>query len=230
MFRELRCSAKVEASVRGVRATHDIDVWVVFERFGLKQKWAVECKFWDKPIPKEKVLALRSIVEDVGADKGILVAESGFQPGAFSAATSTNILLTTLADLRILAEDDLQEIILQSLEKKAISLRERHYNLYEWYELGPGSAAASPRPGVDSEKYIGMSALLGALDEGFKRVKMDQFPAPIGIDFEVDSYKMARSRNEFVELVGETIENVDGWISRQEAAIKLAMQKGRGHS
>jgi restriction system protein len=115
LFRELGCSVEVEASVEGVRASHDIDVWVVFERFGLEHRWAIECKYWDKPIPKEKVLTLRSIVDDVGADKGILVAESGFQSGARDATSSTNILLTTLSKLRSLAEHDLQRTILEEL-------------------------------------------------------------------------------------------------------------------
>jgi hypothetical protein len=50
-------------------------------------------------VPKEKVLALKSIVEDLGADRGIIVSEAGFQPGAEDAARGTNItLVTSLAD------------------------------------------------------------------------------------------------------------------------------------
>jgi hypothetical protein len=226
LFRELGCSTEVEASVKGARAIHDIDVWVVFERFGLEHKWAIECKLWNTPIPKEKVQALKYIVEDVGADKGILVAESGFQPGANDTATSTNILLTTLGELQSLAKNDLQAMILEDLERRVIDLRERHYHLYAYKQRGPGVALASPRPGVDSENWVRTSALLGALGYGFERIKIDQFPVPVGIDFDVDGYEMATSKKEFIELAAHTINQVDTWISKQEASIEATPQEG----
>jgi hypothetical protein len=225
LFRELGCSAEVEASVEGVRATHDIDVWVVFERFGLEHRWAIECKYWDTPIPKEKVLTLKSIVDDVGADKGILVAESGFQPGARDAASSTNILLTTLSKLRSLAEHDLQRAILEDLEMKVFDLKERTYGLYV-HERDEFGGVSSPRPGVDSRNYLKMVGLLGILEDGFRWVKRDQFPAPVGIDFDADGYKMARDKKEFIDLAGENIEYVDIWVSTQEAAIEAALRDG----
>ncbi|WP_431605167.1 restriction endonuclease [Acinetobacter johnsonii] len=42
----------------------------------------IECKNWKTNIPKEKVLALRSIVEDIGAHRGFIVSNKGFQSGA----------------------------------------------------------------------------------------------------------------------------------------------------
>ena len=45
LLRELGCTAEVEASVQGVRANHDIDVWVAFERFGLEHRWCIECVY-----------------------------------------------------------------------------------------------------------------------------------------------------------------------------------------
>lgn len=44
---------------------------------------------------KEEVLALKSILEDIGADRGIIVSENGFQSGAQDAARGTNITLVT---------------------------------------------------------------------------------------------------------------------------------------
>jgi hypothetical protein len=227
LFRELGCSAEVEASVEGVRATHDIDVWVVFERFGLEHRWAIECKYWDAPIPKEKVLTLRSIVDDVGADKGLLVAESGFQPGAFAAATSTNVLLTTFADLRALAESDVQSIILEDLERRVITLSSRASAfLYTARETKTG-VTMRPRPGVDLDDYLTMRALLGILEDGFRSVKIDQFPAPVGMNFDADRATLARNKREFIEMSGETIESVNAWVTEQEAAIESAHHGGK---
>jgi hypothetical protein len=200
LFRELGCLAQVEALVEGVRATHKIDVWVVFERFGLEHQWVVECKDWKTPVPKEKVLVLKSIVDDVGADKGILVAECGFQPGAFAAASSTKILLTTFADLRTLAESDVQSIILEELERRVITLSFRVSTfLYTDGKMKSG-VGMRPRPGVDLDDYLKMRALLGILEDGFRRVKVGQFPAPVGIDFATDRATVARTKQEFVEM------------------------------
>uniref|UniRef100_UPI00214D0BDC restriction endonuclease n=1 Tax=Klebsiella pneumoniae TaxID=573 RepID=UPI00214D0BDC len=39
--------------------------------------WLVECKHWKNPVSKLHVLALREIVTEIGADRGILLSESG---------------------------------------------------------------------------------------------------------------------------------------------------------
>ena len=93
-FRSLGCDAQVEAKIIGARAEHKIDVWVCFTKFGLETKWVIECKDWNSAIPKEKVLALKSVVEDVGADRGFLISTTGFQSGAVRACEKTNITLT----------------------------------------------------------------------------------------------------------------------------------------
>jgi len=44
-------------------------------------------------------MALSSIVQDIGADRGFLMSESGFQSGAIRATNNTNITLSSLEDL-----------------------------------------------------------------------------------------------------------------------------------
>lgn len=92
-FRRQGYTAEVEKRVKGVRAEHKIDVYVSFSQLGIESKWAVECKLWKTPVTKEKVLALKSLVEDIGADRGFIFSEKGFQSGANDAAFGTNILL-----------------------------------------------------------------------------------------------------------------------------------------
>ena len=103
----LGCSVEVRATVKGARAKHKTDVWVRFNRFGIEANWVVDCKFWRTPVTKEKVLALISVVDDVGADRGILVSHRGFQTGAVRAAEHTNVTLTSLEELRRTAQNDL---------------------------------------------------------------------------------------------------------------------------
>ncbi|MDQ3925243.1 MAG: restriction endonuclease [Actinomycetota bacterium] len=200
LFRELGCSAEVGISVQGARGAHAIDVWVEFERFGLENRWTGECKFWKRPVPKEKVLTFKSIVEDVGADKGIFVAESGFQSGAIKAANSTNILLTKFADLQAQAENDIQSILLERLERKLFALDSRIKKLGEWEEIEQGDAPALRsfrfHPGVDYQSYLRIIGLLATLGSGFRSVKMEDFPALVRVD---DYVRLrATNREEFI--------------------------------
>lgn len=98
VFRRLGCNALVDYRAKGVRATHDIDVYATFLRSGILCTWVIECKLWKTRVPKEKVLALKSIIDDLGADRGIMVSEVGFQPGAQDAARGSNITLVTSLD------------------------------------------------------------------------------------------------------------------------------------
>lgn len=89
---------KVDETIRGARAEHKIDVTARMSIAGLDQCWLIECKSWKRRVPKERVLTFRGVVEDIGADRGLLFSESGFQAGAIYAAQNTNITLTSLAE------------------------------------------------------------------------------------------------------------------------------------
>ena len=92
------CVARVNQPVHGARiGTVHVDVLAEFgdprdptdttgpfspkggHRFVFKV--VVECKFWKRPIPQEKIFALKTIVEDVGAALGVLISEAGVQHG-----------------------------------------------------------------------------------------------------------------------------------------------------
>lgn len=88
----------VDETIRGARAEHKIDVTARMSIAGLDQCWLIECKSWKRRVPKERVLTFLGVVEDIGADRGLLFSESGFQAGAVYAAQNTNITLTSLAD------------------------------------------------------------------------------------------------------------------------------------
>lgn len=99
-FKRLGFAAEIEKPFEGARGIHSIDVWVTGKLQSFDVRWVVECKDWKNPVPKEKVLALQSVALDVGADRGFLLSESGFQAGAIRSARLTNITLTSLMDLR----------------------------------------------------------------------------------------------------------------------------------
>jgi len=105
-FRSLGLQADVEITVKGVRGDHDVDVFVKGCLFGVAFVWIVECKAWSSNIPKEKVMALAAVVEDIGADRGFLLSELGFQSGAILQARKRNITLTSIQDLREVATEN----------------------------------------------------------------------------------------------------------------------------
>ncbi len=80
-FRSIGLEANTNVTIRGVRTSHDVDVVVRSNHVGFDLLWLVECKYWKTPVSKLHVLALREIVSDIGADRGILMAERGFQSG-----------------------------------------------------------------------------------------------------------------------------------------------------
>jgi hypothetical protein len=110
LFRAAGCDAKVEEVVEGARGKHKIDVYVTFKQYGMNAVWIVECKYWNRRVSKETVMALSGIVADCGADKGIIISKKGFQSGAVRAATKTNIILTSLEELTEYIADKTDEI------------------------------------------------------------------------------------------------------------------------
>lgn len=96
-FHRLGLSAETNVTLQSVRSSHDVDVVVRFERAGIAHLWVVECKDYSRSVEKEKPLALRTVVDDVGADRGFLLCEKGFQRGAREVAEKTNITVTSLA-------------------------------------------------------------------------------------------------------------------------------------
>jgi hypothetical protein len=106
-FRRLGFHTEIEASVAGARAVHKVDVLVSGELHGIQFRWVIECKNWKTNIPKEKVMALANIVQDIGADRGFLLSETGFQSGAIRATAHTNLTLSSIADLKIEAQASL---------------------------------------------------------------------------------------------------------------------------
>ena len=99
-FRELGCRAEVDKTVTGARGRHEIDVYVTFEKLGQECHWIVEAKLWARPVGKSVVQTLQTVVQNVGADRGFIFSESGFQSGAFTASQNANILLDSLEDRR----------------------------------------------------------------------------------------------------------------------------------
>jgi hypothetical protein len=105
-YRELGLAAQTDAPLEGARGRHKVDVAVRGRRAGVAFLWIVECKHWNRRVDKSVVSNLRDIVQDVGADRGIILSRRGFQSGAPMLANKSNITLTSLDELQEDTEDE----------------------------------------------------------------------------------------------------------------------------
>lgn len=127
-FRGLGVQAVTNKTIKGVRTDHDLDIYVTSKYLGTNIKWVVEAKYWQTKIPKEKVLALRTIVDDIGADKGFIISQVGFQSGSKEAALNSNIELLTFDELVQRSTSEINTIILESFSRRLRLLEQRYYS------------------------------------------------------------------------------------------------------
>jgi hypothetical protein len=127
-FVSIGAEAKTNQTIQGVRTRHDIDILVRTKFLGEDLTWIIEAKHWKSNVPKEKVLALRTIVDDIGADRGFIVSQIGFQSGAYEAAENTNITLKTFDELKQISSDLIQEEILKAYKIRASLLTKKYWS------------------------------------------------------------------------------------------------------
>ena len=128
-FRGLGLDAQTNVTVQGVRTQHDIDVLVKMHHVGFDVTWVIECKHWKSKVSKLHVAGLRTIVQEIGADRGILLCEAGFQSGAIEAAQLTNIVVTSLANVMQSAQNDVYNLRIRELLERIESAKDRYWNI-----------------------------------------------------------------------------------------------------
>jgi hypothetical protein len=170
VFRRMGLQAEVEQDVVGACAKHELDVFVIGKFCGLDIKWVVECKAWRSNVPKEKVAALITIVQDVGADKGVLLSEKGFQSGAISMARTKNIVLTSIADLSEHIKADFAESVISKLAWRLGRVKDRLWKLHK----ALGEYQRTPHM-IEQLKLF-------ALDTAFADALRGEFPTVYAID------------------------------------------------
>ena len=201
-FRSLGLEATTNVTVNGVRTTHDVDVLVKSRHAGFEVTWIVECKHWNSRVSKLHVLALREIVTDTGADRGILLAENGFQSGAAEAAALTNVHLTSLADARCASSDEVFGMRLTELFDRVEVCREQYWSIPKSTRIEYGL-----RPEVCASGFSGAAVISLAEDllrKGFRGV----YP------FETD-YMFRHASRDFPAI----IESVEALLANLEPLI-----------
>ncbi|WP_329327810.1 restriction endonuclease [Streptomyces luteogriseus] len=149
---QLGFTTEVEEKVEGARGAHDIDVTARITSAGITQLWVVECKKWNRAVPKERILTFSSIVADVGADRGLVFAENGFQAGAVRTARNTNLTLTSLVDFRQNTADELAAMEVRALQERITVLENKFHSIWDLTQEERDKRIA---------QYVGPSGFLG---------------------------------------------------------------------
>lgn len=104
---------------------HQIDVYWEYEFAGIKNKVAIECKDYSKPLAIGKVRDFYGVLEDLKDVKGIIVAANGFQKGAkdFAKAYGINLKELTLSNE--------SPVIAEIANKTYVSIRRRLFKIDE---------------------------------------------------------------------------------------------------
>ena len=169
-FRELGLDASTDVPVKGVRTTHNVDVLVKSHFVGFDITWIVECKLWSSKVSKVHIIALREIVKDVGADRGILLSESGFQSGAFEAAHLTDVQLTTLCHCRKTSSEDVLLMRLREIYDRIDASRDHYWDITKKQRIDCGL-----RPDVGMPGYTGIQ-VIDVVDDLIKKAFRGTYP------------------------------------------------------
>ena len=127
-FESIGASAETNVTVQGVRTSHDIDVLVKTKFLGEDLTWIVEAKKWKKRVNKLQVLGLRTIANDIGADRAFIISEAGFQSGAYEAAENTNVKLKTFDELKIDTKELVEAEIIKTYKKRLELLETKYWS------------------------------------------------------------------------------------------------------
>jgi hypothetical protein len=93
IFGDLGYNCEVEKDLETVRGKVNVDVYAENIIDSPSSIIIAECKNWSTNIPKSVVHSFRTIINDFGANYGIIISKNGFQKGAYEAANNSNIQL-----------------------------------------------------------------------------------------------------------------------------------------
>jgi hypothetical protein len=91
----MRLHGRGREVVKTARGEVEIDVYGEETVQGRRYSTLCECKYWQSAVPQAVIHSFRTVIGDIGVNKGYIISKSGFQSGSFSAAELTNVELAT---------------------------------------------------------------------------------------------------------------------------------------
>lgn len=92
-FMEMGYKSNRQHKVKLVRGSAVVDVHAIKTSTPIPTTVLCECKHWNKRVPQNVIHAFRSVCSDSGAHFGLIISKKGFQSGAESSRTATNVHL-----------------------------------------------------------------------------------------------------------------------------------------
>jgi len=224
-FRSVGAETKVDHVIKGVRTTHAIDVFVKLYYVGFDVVWIVECKHWNRKVSKLHVLALREIVSDIGADRGILLCEAGFQSGAMEAATLTNVHVKSLAELRGTASADINAMRLRELFDRTEICRQRYWDIPKTKRIECGLRPDVSEVGYSGDRVIDLSnQLLSKALRGTYPIDIDSLPSVASLQALIvfGGPRQFNSATEIISTVEPMIVELEEKLSACAAKIQIS--------
>lgn len=115
-----RCGYNVQTPkiLSGPRGNVEVDVYAKKDQLTI----ICECKYWNRAIPQSIVHGFRTIINDLGANVGLIIAKSGFQAGAIKSSLFTNVSLLDWGKFQNRFEQDFLNGYAQYIEKYRLQL------------------------------------------------------------------------------------------------------------
>jgi hypothetical protein len=217
-FRTLGLDAEVGRVIQGVRSQHEIDVYVSFEKWGIRQTWIVDCKDHKRQIEKAYVETLKSIVSEVGASLGFLISEVGFQPGAIEAARNTNVVLTSLVELSAKSRTDLLAQALAAVDLRCLSLKDVLSNELQCeFHDADGYSGLCVLDGIDEQEWWQMLGIPVMLEMAIDRVRLGDMPVVVPGDLTPgsDDCVVCRTFEGFLAEASRLLDLGETWAASQ---------------
>lgn len=180
-FESLGATASSNVRIQGSRGYHDIDVLIRPKFFGKEIIWIVEAKNWTSNVSKEKAMALHSVVQDIGADRGFIISSKGFQKGAYEYVKNTNISLVNFEDFKNSTKDFVNIEIIKHYEFRIKLLSARYWahpkRIRKDYDLRHDLFYISPYSGI---------TLLEFIEKVIKCIKANDYPIDTNTQLEIN--------------------------------------------
>ena len=119
------CGFNVETpkKIQTGRETIEVDVYAKNAEMTI----IFECKYWESHVPQNVALSFRTSVIDIGANKGIIIAKTGFQRGAYQSVKNTNIELMTWLEFENYYKEKILKIYIDWMWSLVIDFT-KHWN------------------------------------------------------------------------------------------------------
>jgi restriction system protein len=118
-------NTETEKNITTARGEVEIDVFAEDPMQTPHTIYLCECKHWNANVPKSEVHAFRTVVNDFGANWGLVISKQGFQRGAYEAAKNTNLKLLDWQEFQALfAERWYREHMVKKLTEEAAPIME----------------------------------------------------------------------------------------------------------